>query len=101
MGTNNSFLELDYVYTADGTLDYRNVRVSVSVGDETAVITILPENEMSKTELNSIFDELESDLLKKTKISLTDECHIELKMNGYNHTVTLADHRVVNIERVG
>ena len=83
-------LELDYVYYADGGEEFRNTHVTVTISDEDAYVIVTPEQTMSHSELEGILSNLVTDMLKKMRLCILDDCHVILKQNGQSFKVSLS-----------
>jgi hypothetical protein len=86
-----NFLELDYVYNVGDTFEYRNAHVSVAVDNEHAVVTVIPEHTMVESELNGVLVGLQSDMLKKARMSLLNDCQVVLRQDGKSYGVSLME----------
>jgi len=98
-----SVLELDYVYTAEDSMDFRNARVSVAVEEEAAKVTITPEHSMTESEINQVLNEIHSDLFKKIRMSLLADCRVLLLQDGKTFRISLEEDqpRVKGMENAG
>ena len=89
MANAKQLISVDQVYTAEGSDEYRNARVTVAVVNDMYEVAVEPEETLTRSEMDSILKIVESDMLKKIRVSLKDDCKIVLKRNGQAYTVAL------------
>ena len=89
MAAKNKPVEIDYVYASTDVQVFRNAHVEAKVGNDMFEIVITPEVEMSHDELESLLEDIESDMIKKMRSRLT-ECRVILNQNGMSYNVTLS-----------
>jgi hypothetical protein len=97
---NNGPYKMDYVYKASET-DYRNVRVNLAVGEDFATVTVVPETPMAEDDLGGLIKYIETDVFKKARIDLKNDCRIVLEQDGKNFDVELSEAkpRIIGIKQ--
>ncbi|MCL1846048.1 MAG: hypothetical protein FWF77_09105 [Defluviitaleaceae bacterium] len=63
-------LEQEYVYEADGTGEFCNVRVSLDVAEFEEIVTVRPTQNMSLGEIERVLLGFEADVLKRMQMKL-------------------------------
>ncbi|MDR1664123.1 MAG: hypothetical protein LBR83_04275 [Clostridiales bacterium] len=91
MSTAKPLLSGDFVYTPDGTEEFRNARVTLSVGENEAEVLIEPETEMSVSELGELLNDIQENLLQKAHLRQWDDYRVLLKQGGKLNVVSVKD----------
>ena len=81
---------MDYVYTTED-MEFRNLHVELTVSGSKTVVAITPEHTMTLEELDGVLYDIESDVLKKVRICIMDECQVVVHQDGKDYDVVLTD----------
>jgi hypothetical protein len=91
---------MDYVYTA-GESDYRNARVVLEVGEDFGTVTVFPDAPMTEDDLGGLVKYIETDVFKKARIDLNNDCRVVLEQDGKSYDVELSEDkpRIVGLKQ--
>jgi hypothetical protein len=81
---------MECVYICEKTQNYLQAQVNLVIGDQLDIY-IKPQSNMTCGELNSILEYLASDILKRLKIKISENCHVYIKYDEKTFTVELTD----------
>ncbi|MCL2456810.1 MAG: hypothetical protein FWD19_04600 [Defluviitaleaceae bacterium] len=91
-------LEQEYVFEADGTGEYCNVRVSLDITEMEEIVTIKPQHNMTFAEIERVLLGFEADVLKRMQMQLSGSYPAQLDFKGTIFKIAFDDkHNVKGI----
>jgi len=87
--------DMEYVYNAEGTDEFRQVRVTLEISDTTGRVTLTPEHMMTLKELNDVMREYSDDILKRMLTPYDSYYPVRLVYNGVECQVKFDSKRQV------
>jgi len=84
-------INMEYVYTAEESGEYRTVRISMQVDEDSGAILLKPDHEMSIQELENVLRDFDDDVLKKMRFRMVAHCSVQIIYENRTYTVELDD----------
>jgi hypothetical protein len=87
--------DMEYVYNAEGTDAFRQVRVTLEISEAQGRVTLYPEHMMTLGEINNVMREYSDDVLKRMLTPYDSYYPVRLVYNGVECVVKFDSKRQV------
>jgi len=87
--------DMEYVYNADGTEEFRKVKITLEIGEKGGRVTLEPEHMMTLPELNRVMKDYENDLLDRMMTDYDNYYPVRIVYNGMEMKVEFDSRRDV------
>jgi hypothetical protein len=87
--------DMEYVYNAEGTDEFRQVRLTLEISEAEGRVTMRPEHMMTLSEINSVMREYEDDVFKRMLTQYDSYYPVRLVYNEVNCEVQFDSKRQV------
>ena len=87
--------DMEYVYNADGTEEFRKVKITLEIGQDGGRVTLAPEHMMTLMELGRVMKDYEADLLDRMLTDYDNYYPVRLIYNGVEMKVLFNSSREV------
>ena len=90
-------LEQEYVYTSDGTDEFRHVNISLDVTEMEEIVTLKPEHNMTMGEIDRALKGFEEDVLQRMHMKLGESHPVQLEYKGKIFKISFTDGKASGI----
>lgn len=85
----------DYVYYDFKTNEYKNVHITLNVGEKSFVLELNTDVLLDKSVIEELLNQLNQNAFKRLRISIINDCTVVMIVKGKKYTIDAVDSGIV------